>query len=143
MDSLSAEQRRKCMCAVRRKDTKPEKWLRSRLHRLGYRYRVDVGDLPGRPDLVFPSRRAVVFVHGCFWHRHRCRRGRSSPKKRAIFWTRKFSENRRRDRRNRRLLRRLGWRVLTVWECRLFREATIDAVVAFLEEQSTSSKGHA
>lgn len=140
MDSLSADQRRKCMSAVRRKDTKPEIFLRSRLHRLGYRYRIDVGGLPGRPDIVFPSRKAVIFVNGCFWHRHGCRRGRSSPKVRAGFWSRKFAENRERDRRNRLLLRRLGWRVLTVWECQLLREATIKMVIAFLERHSVSKR---
>lgn len=133
MDSLSREQRRKCMAAVRRKDTGPEKWLRSRLHRLGYRYRIDVAGLPGRPDIVFASRRAIIFVHGCFWHRHNCPRGRSLPKACAGFWAKKFSTNRQRDRKVRQSLKRLGWRVMIVWECELLRESTLASIVAFLE----------
>ena len=99
------------------KDTKPEHLVRSLIHRLGYRYRLHVRKLPGCPDLVFPSRRKVIFVHGCFWHRHHCRKGQSTPKTRAPFWKEKLESNKDRDAKRRRKLRRLGWSVLTVWEC--------------------------
>jgi len=116
-DQFTAGKRSAIMRAIRGKDTKPEHAVRSLIHRLGYRYRLHVRELPGCPDLVFPSRRKVVFVHGCFWHRHGCRKGRSTPKTRARFWRNKLDSNKDRDAKHRRKLRRLGWSVLTVWEC--------------------------
>ncbi len=107
------------MRAIRGKDTKPEHAVRSLIHRLGYRYRLHVRELPGCPDLVFPSRRKVIFVHGCFWHRHHCRKGRSTPTTRARFWKEKLESNKSRDVKHRRKLRRLGWSVLTIWECQI------------------------
>jgi DNA mismatch endonuclease (patch repair protein) len=105
------------MRRVRHKDTKPEWVVRRLLHRLGFRYRLHRPGLPGRPDIVFPARRKAVFVHGCFWHRHqRCCR---TPKSRLDFWGPKFAENRRRDLRNQRALRKQGWDFLVVWECEL------------------------
>ena len=118
-DSLSPEERSQRMSLVRGKDTKPEMIIRSLLHRSGYRYRLHVRDLPGSPDLVFPSRKKVVFVHGCFWHRHACRLGARLPKSRVGFWRSKLEANRRRDLRTRRRLRRAGWRVLVIWECQI------------------------
>ncbi len=117
MDQFTARERSAIMQAIRSKDTKPERMVRSLIHRLGYRYRLHVRKLPGSPDLVFPTRRKVVFVHGCFWHRHHCRKGRSTPKTRARFWKEKLESNKDRDATHRRKLRRLGWSVLTVWEC--------------------------
>lgn len=105
------------MAAIRGKDTKPELIVRSIAHRLGFRFRLHATDLPGKPDLVFRSRHAVVFVHGCYWHAHTCKRGRSTPATNAAFWRTKRSVNRARDRRARAALRRAGWRVLIVWEC--------------------------
>jgi DNA mismatch endonuclease (patch repair protein) len=105
------------MAAVRGKDTGPELVVRRVLSAMGYRYRLHRRDLPGNPDIVFVARRAVVFVHGCFWHRHACRFGRATPRARADFWKAKFDGNVARDRRVRAKLRRLGWRVLVVWEC--------------------------
>lgn len=87
------------------------------MQRLRYPRRLHAADLPGKPDMVFRARRQAIFVHGCFWHRHGCKKGRSTPRTRSRFWQGKFSENRRRDQRDRRKLRRLGWSVLTVWEC--------------------------
>lgn len=87
------------------------------MHRLGYRFRLGGRNLPGRPDLVFPGRKAVIFVHGCFWHRHENCRKATSPKSRAEFWGAKFQRNVARDRQSVEELRRLGWRVLVVWEC--------------------------
>lgn len=109
------------MAAIRGKETAPELLLRRALHRSGYRYRLHVEDLAGRPDLVLPRYRAVIFVHGCFWHRHRGCVLAYEPKSRARFWTEKFSRNVQRDRRQIRQLRLEKWRVLVVWECGLRR----------------------
>jgi DNA mismatch endonuclease, patch repair protein len=105
------------MSRIRGKDTNPEMVVRRLLHSLGYRYRLHVRDLPGRPDIVLPKHRVVIFVHGCFWHMHKCRFGRVVPKTNAEFWQTKRSGNTERDRRNARQLRKVGWTVLTVWEC--------------------------
>ena len=116
-DVLTPEQRRRCMAAIRGKDTKPERVVRSLVHRMGYRFRLHRRDLPGKPDLVFPGRRKVVFVHGCFWHRHPGCRFATVPATRREFWMDKLGGNRRRDLRVQRELRRLGWGVMVVWEC--------------------------
>ena len=115
-DVLTPEQRRKCMSAVRRENTKPEMMLRSTLHRSGLRYRVHGKKLPGSPDLVFPSFNAVIFVHGCFWHSHGCYKT-TVPKTRRTFWEDKLQTNRERDVRSVRSLHEMGWRVMIVWEC--------------------------
>lgn len=105
------------MGRVRGKDTVPEMVVRRTAHAMGYRFRLHRRDLPGSPDLVFPSKRSVVFVHGCFWHRHPgCRRA-SNPSARQDFWQAKFQRNVDRDRRNEAELRAAGWQVLVVWEC--------------------------
>jgi len=119
MDVVGKKQRSQLMSRIRGKDTSPEMIVRRLVHSLGYRYRLHVRQLPGCPDLVFPSRRKVILVHGCFWHRHRCRKGRSMPGTRVRFWSEKLSRNQSRDRLNRSRLRRLGWRVFIVWECQL------------------------
>lgn len=118
MDTLSPEERSRRMALVRSTDTKPEMRVRRLVHGLGYRYVLHDKRLPGTPDLVFPSRKRVVFVHGCFWHRHRCPKGDRMPATRVDFWGPKLEGNRRRDARVVRELRRLGWRTLIVWECR-------------------------
>jgi DNA mismatch endonuclease (patch repair protein) len=107
------------MAAVHSKDTQPEMAVRRIVHGLGYRYRLHVANLPGKPDLVFPGRRKVIFVHGCFWHRHRGCRYATSPKTRIDFWESKFAVNVARDRKVERELKKLGWSVLTIWQCRL------------------------
>jgi DNA mismatch endonuclease (patch repair protein) len=107
------------MALVRAKDTKPELLVRRLVHGMGYRYRLHRRDLPGTPDLVFPGRGKVIFMHGCFWHRHTgCALARL-PKSRGDFWLPKLTANAARDARNVRALRRLGWRVMTIWECQL------------------------
>lgn len=117
MDTLSPRQRSRQMARVRSRDTGPEMVVRRLLHRAGFRYRLHAAELPGAPDVVFPARRKVIFVHGCFWHRHAgCPRNRT-PKSHRAFWVRKLTGNRRRDQRNLRRLRRLGWSVAVVWEC--------------------------
>ncbi len=107
------------MRAVKSRDTGPELRLASLLRGAGIRYRRDVASLPGRPDFVVRSARTVVFVHGCFWHGHDCPRGARAPKQNAEYWQAKIARNRRRDRRVSRQLRKLGYSVWTVWECRL------------------------
>jgi DNA mismatch endonuclease, patch repair protein len=119
VDKLSAERRSVNMRQIRSEDTKPEITLRSLLHGAGYRYRLHSSLLPGRPDLIFPKRRAVIFVHGCFWHQHRGCVDGHVPESRTDYWIPKLSRNIERDKQVRRKLRTLGWRVLVVWECEL------------------------
>lgn len=117
-DVLTPKQRSYCMSRIRSKDTKPERLVRSGLFALGLRYRLHQRSLAGCPDLVFSKYRAVIFVHGCLWHRHECALFRW-PKTNARFWRKKISRNFSNDARNLRKLRVAGWRVLTVWECTL------------------------
>lgn len=118
-DRVNREQRSRIMAAVHSRDTKPELAVRKIVHGLGYRYRLYDTRLPGRPDLVFPSRWKVIFVNGCFWHRHPRCKYTTTPKSRAAFWELKFRTNVARDRRTRRELKKLGWKVMTVWQCEL------------------------
>lgn len=132
-DTVSAAKRSEIMSAIRPANTQPELRLRSVLHRQGYRYRVNVHALPGRPDLVFPSRRKVIFVNGCFWHRHHGCRYATLPKSRVDYWTAKFAATVERDKRNAAALRRLGWKSLVVWECELRQiDRVLARVVRFL-----------
>lgn len=105
------------MSRIRSKDTKPELKVRSVLHKLGYRFRLHKKDLPGRPDIVLPKYKTVIFVHGCFWHRHEGCRFAYNPKSRMDFWRKKFEENQRRDKKNSAQLKELGWKVAVIWEC--------------------------
>lgn len=135
-DTLSVSERSARMSRIRGKDTKPEMKLRRLVHSMGYRYRLHAPNLPGKPDLVFPGRKAVIFMHGCFWHRHQgCKLARL-PKSRVEFWREKLETNRERDLRNQEKLRELGWRVLVVWECQLKDlEATARVVKDFLDNK--------
>ncbi len=119
MDVLSEERRSWNMSRIRDRDTKPERQVRSMLHRMGYRFRLNRSDLPGKPDIVLPRYRTVVLVHGCFWHRHKRCKYAYTPKSRQQFWKSKFSKNVERDQKVIRALKELGWRVLLVWECEL------------------------
>ncbi|HEY6489831.1 MAG TPA: very short patch repair endonuclease [Terracidiphilus sp.] len=116
-DTLTVQQRSACMRSVRGKDTTPELIVRSLVHSMGFRYSLHSKKLPGRPDLVFTSRKKVIFVHGCFWHRHRCRHGKVSPASNSEYWNRRRERNFQRDREHIRALRSAGWRVLVLWEC--------------------------
>jgi len=138
-DTLTPLERGRRMAAVRAKDTKPEMIVRRLLHRQGYRYRLHRRDLPGTPDLVFPSRRAAIFVHGCFWHRHEgCALARL-PKSRLEFWRDKLEGNRLRDQRQMNELIAMGWRVLVVWECELKDgEALTRRLRHFLDDGETT-----
>jgi len=115
-DVLTPTQRSHCMSRIRGKHTKPELIIRKGLFALGFRYHLHVDKLPGRPDLVFSKYGAVIFVHGCFWHEHRCRLFRW-PKVNADFWRKKISRNRANDAKNLVKLQLAGWRTLIVWEC--------------------------
>jgi DNA mismatch endonuclease (patch repair protein) len=131
-DVLTPEQRKRCMSRIRGKDTKPEMVVRRLVHAMGYRYRLHQKDLPGKPDLVFPCLKKVIFVHGCFWHVHNCRYGRVKPATNAEFWESKRSGNRERDARNRRHLTQLGWQALVIWECQVARKDTAERIRRFL-----------
>lgn len=134
MDLLTRSQRSAVMSAVKSKDTVPELTVRKLIHGLGYRYRLHGKGLPGKPDLVFRGRQAIIFIHGCFWHRHPgCALARL-PKSRIDFWEPKLSANRLRDRRNERALRTQGWRVLVIWECQIAKtERLIARIRRFLD----------
>ena len=119
VDIVDTETRSRMMSNIRGKDTKPELILRRALHARGLRYRLHVKDLPGKPDLVFPKFRAVVFVHGCFWHRHPGCAKATTPATRVEFWQEKFRANVLRDQKNSERLTETGWRICTVWECEL------------------------
>jgi DNA mismatch endonuclease (patch repair protein) len=107
------------MRSIKGKNTSPELAVRSLLYRMGYRFRLHIKDLPGCPDIVFPRRRKVIFVHGCFWHSHRKCKKATIPKSNVSFWTEKLSRNKERDATDRRMLKRLGWQILTIWQCDL------------------------
>lgn len=118
------------MARVRSKDTGPEMAVRRALHARGYRFRLHRKNLPGRPDIVLPSRQTLVFVHGCFWHGcGRCDRGLRQPKTRATFWASKISANRERDMRNAATLEAMGWRILTIWECDIRNPGRLEAIL--------------
>ncbi|WP_291137132.1 very short patch repair endonuclease [Erythrobacter sp.] len=121
------------MASVGQKDTRPEMIVRRNLHRLGFRYRLHRRDLPGTPDLVFPSRKKVIFVHGCYWHGHECRWGKL-PKSNQGYWRAKIRANRDRDDRNASSLAEMGWDSLTVWQCELREERkAINRIVEYLQ----------
>jgi DNA mismatch endonuclease (patch repair protein) len=132
-DVHTREQRSRNMAAIRSKDTKPELIVRSLLHRMGHRFRLHRADLPGKPDVVFVRKKKVIFIHGCYWHMHRCRYGRVVPATNTSFWQTKRLSNVKRDQKNRRLLAKAGWDALTIWECWTKDEAGIrQRVGAFL-----------
>ncbi|HYE37268.1 very short patch repair endonuclease [Methylocaldum sp.] len=136
MDTLSPQERSKRMSLIRGTGSAPEMKLRRLVHGMGFRYRLHVRELPGKPDLVFPSRRAVIFMHGCFWHRHKgCKLARL-PKSKLDFWKPKLEANRKRDLRNQQQLKSLGWRVLVVWECEMGDIERLSLIIRdFLREQ--------
>ena len=127
------------MSRVRQKDTTPEILTRKALHRLGYRFRLHRKDLPGRPDIVLPRHDAVVFVHGCFWHRHKGCKLAYPVKSNKAFWNKKFADNTRRDREACRKLSELGWNVIVVWEC-LTRSASKHELGILLESAIRSDR---
>jgi DNA mismatch endonuclease (patch repair protein) len=117
------------MSRIPSKDTSPERRVRSFLHLAGYRFRLHRKDLPGTPDIVLPKYRKVIFVHGCFWHRHEGCKFTYTPKTRIDFWQKKFEENIKRDQKNRDMLLQMGWKVEIVWECETKDESTLKNVL--------------
>jgi len=134
-EQISARMRR-----IRKKDTKPELVVRRLVHRMGYRYRLHRRDLPGTPDLIFPSRRKVIFVHGCFWHQHACRLGGKQPSANRDYWLPKLARNLERDRAAQQALIVLGWDALVIWECEIRSNAGIGGRIhEFLEGPAKST----
>jgi len=130
-DTLTAAQRSERMSRIKGKGTKTELTVRRLVHRLGYRYRLHKKDLPGQPDMVFARHHAVIFVHGCFWHRHpdpKCSLARL-PKSRLAFWQPKLDSNRERDIRVEKELKSRGWRVLVIWECQLRDSSRLETII--------------
>ena len=140
MDTISKAKRSWNMSRIKGRDTKPEIVVRRLLHGMGFRFRLQGRDLPGRPDIVLPKHRVVVMVSGCFWHRHRGCRYATTPATRRAFWKSKFEENVKRDRRVERMLRRLGWRVITVWECQIGKYDRLGARLRRLIVRRKASK---
>lgn len=136
MDTLTSAERSQRMSLIRGKNTKPELRVRSLVHGFGYRYRLHVASLPGKPDLVFPRLQKAVFIHGCFWHRHPgCALARL-PKSKLSFWLPKLTSNRQRDLRNIARLRRAGWSVKVVWECETQKAEELERrLLKFLERK--------
>lgn len=133
MDTLTEERRSWNMSRIRSRDTKPERTVRSMLHKMGYRFRLHVSSLPGTPDLVMSKYKTVIFVHGCFWHRHPGCKFAYIPKTRTEFWMNKFRSNVLCDEDSARKLADLGWRVMVIWECELSDiDALKEKVCAFL-----------
>lgn len=116
MDFISKDKRSKIMSSIRSTGTKPEMLVRKYLHKSGYRYRVHMKGLPGRPDICFPSKKIAIFINGCFWHNHSCKDGHY-PTSNIEFWHKKITANRERDKRNEKLLKDSGWKVVVIWEC--------------------------
>lgn len=145
MDHLSAEQRSDVMRKIRSKGTRPEAMVAAILRSKRYRFAEHNAKLPGTPDFVLTRHKLAIFVHGCFWHSHSCRRGRSMPATRRAFWHDKKKVNVARDRRSKAALRRLGFRVLVIWECELSNEArvvaSIQAAVARKADRTSRSAG--
>jgi DNA mismatch endonuclease (patch repair protein) len=130
MDILTPSERSKRMSLIRSKNTKPEIAVRKLVHGMGYRYRLQADDLPGRPDLAFRSRKKAIFVHGCFWHLHKGCRNNRPPKSRQRYWKPKLERNAERDKRVRRQLRRMGWASLVIWECETANPTRLAAKLA-------------
>lgn len=134
---MPSAQRSEIMRSVKSRDTKPEIVVRRLLHRMGYRYRLHRPDLPGRPDIVFSSRKKVIFVHGCFWHGHTCKRGSRQPKTNADYWRAKIERNVERFAGQLEELARKGWDSLVLWECELSEESNLRVrLIQFLSEHN-------
>lgn len=119
VDHLTKEKRSWNMSRIRSKDTKPEMIVRSLLHRMGYRFRLHRKDLPGKPDIVLPKYKTVIFVHGCFWHRHKKCNSAKLPSSNKSYWIPKLNRNIERDKKNKDELRELGWKIIIIWECEI------------------------
>lgn len=128
-DNLTSQKRSWNMSRIRSRDTKPELAVRSLLHRMGFRFSLQRKDLPGKPDIILPKHKTVIFVHGCFWHRHEKCRYAYKPKSRKTFWNAKFKENVRRDRQNLRALKQMGWKSVVFWECTIENQEVLKGLI--------------
>lgn len=137
MDVYDAEKRSAVMRAVKSRNTKPEIKVRQLLHKAGYRYRLHRKDLPGKPDIVFPSKKAAIFVHGCFWHQHAGCPHADRPAANNDYWTKKLNRNMERDKANIIALANEGWRTLILWECEIKKGDVLDEVKNFLEKPAS------
>ena len=141
-DIMTKDERSIRMSRIRSASTKPEMKLRHALWHLGFRYRTNDKKLPGKPDIMLPKYRSVVFVHGCFWHRHLCCKDATTPKTRTEFWTSKFSSNVHNDRKNIEKLEEMGYQVIIIWECEIKKrfQETMDNVVTVLGSPHRGSR---
>lgn len=136
-DVMTPQQRHDCMSHIRSKNTKPEQLVRQALWHQGFRFRLHVKDLPGKPDIVLPKYKAAIFINGCFWHGHERCRDFVIPKSNTAFWLDKIGKNKERDAQNKTVLTSAGWKVITIWECELKKpviEATLSALFQTLAE---------
>ncbi|MDR0910198.1 MAG: very short patch repair endonuclease [Spirochaetaceae bacterium] len=132
MDKLTKEQRSWNMSRIKSKDTLPEMLVRHALWHMGYRYRLYYKKLPGKPDIVMPKYKTVIFVHGCFWHRHENCKEASRPKSNSEYWENKIGRNVERDKKNIDMLEQLGWKVIVIWECQI--DKNVDNAISFLKK---------
>lgn len=139
-DIMTQEERSERMSRVRNKDTRPEKLVRSLLHRMGYRFRLHGKKLPGKPDIVLPRHKKVIFIHGCFWHQHGICRPLSIPENNSDFWRQKFADNVRRDCEKLAALREAGWDVLVVWECETKDRAKLEGQLRSFMERKRATR---
>ncbi|MGE0090798.1 MAG: very short patch repair endonuclease [Bacteroidales bacterium] len=141
MDNLTLQERSKLMARIKSYNTAPEIVVRKIVYSKGYRYRLHDKSLPSRPDIVFKSRKKVIFVNGCFWHRHKCKRGCYFPKVNEEYWSNKFERTKARDKNAIRQLKKLGWSVLTVWECETKEIDYLSNILnSFLDNDQEESK---
>jgi DNA mismatch endonuclease vsr len=136
MDHLSPEQRSWNMSRIKSKDTTPERIVRSFLHRNGFRFRLHVKDLPGKPDIVLSKYKTVIEVRGCFWHRHKGCKIAANPSTNADFWQKKFAENVARDQRSEQALKDLGWQVIIIWECEVENKSFLDCLIVAIKNNT-------
>ena len=129
MDRFTLEKRSWNMSRIKSKDTTPECLARSFLHRNGFRFRLHVKDLPGKPDIVLPKHKTVIEVRGCYWHRHEGCKDATTPSTNAEFWQKKFAENVARDKRTEQELKKLGWNVIVIWECETGKSSQLEGLI--------------
>jgi DNA mismatch endonuclease (patch repair protein) len=128
-DTLTKEKRSWNMSRIKGYDTKPEIFVRTLLHKAGFRFRLHQNKLPGKPDIILPKYDSVIFVHGCFWHRHEGCKFAYTPKSRLDFWNKKFKENVQRDKKKKEELKRMGWKVYTIWECETGQKEKLNRIL--------------
>lgn len=140
MDELNPAQRSRNMANIKSKDTEPEKMARSLLHRLGFRFRLQAKYLSGKPDIVLPKYKTIISVHECFWHGHSCRVGRRVPKSNIEYWTEKIARNKARDKKNRKTLAQMGWKIFVIWECIAKKQEELEQLVQKIQEEILSGQ---